>query len=400
MPKTTKTKKMPKKPVKAGEVDDAVSSMEASGIDLSFNPATTSDMTCGYSASHYRLFGSIPAAVLYNKLVGISQLKSPREDGWFYYTAKSFEAMTGFTINRFTNACKILEDWGIVERKVTFIMDWNGNLTLKKATHFRLLRDPNKIIMALDSCSINPEMNIHSESEQELTAPVSPIYNNKKITHNLETPQVGFPVARARSEDRKEKLKLSATHSVDLNEVDAEGVIARKSPAAPAAPPAPAEPFEVNVKAELPADEVDRERRRVNAEINETFNRLCATTRYKRTLTVQLRQKLKRAINEFGADHLVEMARHYMSDEVYWIPNEAKRLHHFLKEDVLDNVDNSLTKNHPIKLDMSLPDADLRMNILLTAKNTKCFDVLELDPNAPNFVQEAFRLMKVGEYAE
>lgn len=75
----------------------------------------------------------IPAAILLDKILRLQKV-TPRSDGFCWYTAKQFEEETSLRESAFTNASKKLEDMGIVERKMTYIIG-----TMTKASHFRVL---------------------------------------------------------------------------------------------------------------------------------------------------------------------------------------------------------------------------------------------------------------------
>lgn len=88
--------------------------------------------TASFCVENARELG-IPAALLLDKIVRLSK-STERKDGFCWYTSKQFEEETSLKKDAFANAAKKLEDAGVVERKVTYIIG-----TMKKATHFRLL---------------------------------------------------------------------------------------------------------------------------------------------------------------------------------------------------------------------------------------------------------------------
>lgn len=78
------------------------------------------------------------AAMLYNILVWQSQsevVQNYDNDGWFYLTAKRFEALTSYSVNKFTQASDKLVECGLIEKKKTFRHDAIG----VSCTHFKVL---------------------------------------------------------------------------------------------------------------------------------------------------------------------------------------------------------------------------------------------------------------------
>ena len=75
----------------------------------------------------------IPAALLLDKILRLQKV-TPRSDGFCWYTAKQFEEETSLKKDAFDNAAHKLEEAGIVERKITYIIG-----TMIRATHFHIL---------------------------------------------------------------------------------------------------------------------------------------------------------------------------------------------------------------------------------------------------------------------
>lgn len=75
----------------------------------------------------------IPAALLLDKILRLQKV-TPRSDGFCWYTAKQFEEETSLKKDAFDNAAHKLEEAGIVERKITYIIG-----TMVRATHFHIL---------------------------------------------------------------------------------------------------------------------------------------------------------------------------------------------------------------------------------------------------------------------
>lgn len=88
--------------------------------------------TASFCVENARELG-IPAALLLDKIVRCSKT-TPRKDGFCWYTAKQFEEETSLKKDTFTRAAQKLEEAGIIERKVTYIIG-----TMERATHFKLL---------------------------------------------------------------------------------------------------------------------------------------------------------------------------------------------------------------------------------------------------------------------
>lgn len=76
----------------------------------------------------------IPAALLLDKILRLQKV-TPRSDGFCWYTAKQFEEETSLKKDAFDNAAHKLEEAGIVERKITYIIG-----TMIRATHFHILK--------------------------------------------------------------------------------------------------------------------------------------------------------------------------------------------------------------------------------------------------------------------
>lgn len=78
------------------------------------------------------------AAMLYNLLLWQSQsevVENYDADGWFYMTAKRFEALTAYSTNKFTQASDKLVECGLIAKKKTFRHDTTG----VSCTHFKVL---------------------------------------------------------------------------------------------------------------------------------------------------------------------------------------------------------------------------------------------------------------------
>lgn len=76
----------------------------------------------------------IPAALLLDKILRLQKV-TPRSDGFCWYTAKQFEEETSLKKDAFISASNKLEELGIIEKKVTYIIG-----TMTRATHFRILK--------------------------------------------------------------------------------------------------------------------------------------------------------------------------------------------------------------------------------------------------------------------
>lgn len=92
----------------------------------------------------------LEAAALFNKLVYLSKFTS-REDGFCWKTAKELEDELGITKRQQERAVKILEDAGLIETKVTYIMG-----TLSRCKHFKLngisaLSESDKMLLSYES---------------------------------------------------------------------------------------------------------------------------------------------------------------------------------------------------------------------------------------------------------
>lgn len=90
--------------------------------------------TASFCVENARELG-IPAALLLDKIVKLCKCTT-RTDGFCWYTAKQFEEDTSLKEDAFLRAAHLLEEKGIVERKVTYIVG-----TMRRATHFRLKMD-------------------------------------------------------------------------------------------------------------------------------------------------------------------------------------------------------------------------------------------------------------------
>lgn len=93
----------------------------------------TFSYTASFCVENARELG-IPAALLLDKIVKLCKCTT-RQDGFCWYTAKQFEDDTSLKEDSFYAAAKKLEDEGIVERKVTYVVG-----TMNRATHFRILK--------------------------------------------------------------------------------------------------------------------------------------------------------------------------------------------------------------------------------------------------------------------
>ena len=103
----------------------------------------------------------IPAALLLDKILRLQRV-TPRSDGFCWYTAKQFEEETSLRESAFTNASKKLEELGIVQKKITYIVG-----TMIKASHFRVLipcetRDQETLRNPLSVNTINNTINMPS----------------------------------------------------------------------------------------------------------------------------------------------------------------------------------------------------------------------------------------------
>lgn len=94
--------------------------------------------TASFCVENARELG-IPAALLLDKIVRLCKV-TPREDGFCWYTARQFEEETSLTKRTFDSAVRKLEECGIIERKVTYIIG-----TMTKATHFKITKTHNLI---------------------------------------------------------------------------------------------------------------------------------------------------------------------------------------------------------------------------------------------------------------
>lgn len=111
--------------------------------------------TVTMSANLAREIG-IPAAMLYNQLVFMSQWKMTKDydnQGWFYYTAKEFEEATTFSRNTMGTAIKVLVDHGYIENKRAYIKG-----TSVSANHFRIIRFWNPA--AHEMCDLQRTSNV------------------------------------------------------------------------------------------------------------------------------------------------------------------------------------------------------------------------------------------------
>lgn len=168
----------------------------------------------------------------------------------------------------------------------------------------------------------------------------------------------------------------------------------------------PSQPFAEDVRRERPADIVANERRAQQVELIKLFEELARITHYKRKLTLNIRNKLKRAVNDYGYDNLVKMADYYMSPESYWGQDEnrahSRRFMHFLQDSVLDSLDAGLSNNNwhrrPTLADfdqtkLTPSQINLRTSLMHAAEQLKAYEVFELDVNDPDWVEKAGAIM-------
>lgn len=104
---------------------------------------TAISMTASFDANLARHVG-LAAAILYNILLWQSQsevVENYDPDGWFYFTAKRFEALTTYSANWFTKASDKLVEVGLVEKKRMFRHDHQGLACL----HFRVVQTDWKL---------------------------------------------------------------------------------------------------------------------------------------------------------------------------------------------------------------------------------------------------------------
>lgn len=128
--------------------------------------------TASFSVENARELG-IPAALLLDKIIRLSK-HTTREDGYCWYTAKQFEEETSLGDKTFARAVKTLEDRGIIQKKVTYIIG-----TMNKATHF-ILSPQNAIRNPQNGESETDNLSGSIETDN-LSGSVNTINNNKTI---------------------------------------------------------------------------------------------------------------------------------------------------------------------------------------------------------------------------
>lgn len=378
---------------------------ELNDPDLLFGNADVGDITVGYNALHYRFLKNIPAAVLYNCLCqkaghyAVYPEQNPRDDGFFYYTAKQFETQTGFGESSFIKAQNILIEYGVIEKKVTYIMSYSGHQTLQKATHFR-------IIISLTKLAFLSFRNRAEQGLQETVQNKVSIYNKINNKHISQKPPKAVSAnvdADASLKEKNKELVVEQTNGLNETSSSLNGKSSAQltqmptdtPPAGPPACPPAGSPFESSVASVAPADIADQERKAKNAEITAILKSLAKITRYEHPLqNTTLRQAVKRALNTYTGEQLIKMANVYMDDNGKY-PIEKKRLRHFLNDNVLDALD-AETKTNTLtpKIDDTLPDYATRLNIWTTAKRLGLSDILALDPNSKDFVANATEIME------
>lgn len=137
--------------------------------------------TASFCVENARELG-IPAALLLDKIVRLSR-STKREDGFCWYTAKQFEEETSLKKRAFDNAAHTLEERGIVERKITYIVG-----TMERASHFRLIPQNEQPQSASEALCI--------ESASEALSVNTMKYNKRKskFASELTPPLENFPI--------------------------------------------------------------------------------------------------------------------------------------------------------------------------------------------------------------
>lgn len=137
--------------------------------------------TASFCVENARELG-IPAALLLDKIVRLSR-STKREDGFCWYTAKQFEEETSLKKRAFDNATHKLEERGIVERKITYIVG-----TMERASHFRLIPQNEQTQSASEALCI--------ESASEALSVNTMKYNKRKskFASELTPPPENFPI--------------------------------------------------------------------------------------------------------------------------------------------------------------------------------------------------------------
>lgn len=137
--------------------------------------------TASFCVENARELG-IPAALLLDKIVRLSR-STKREDGFCWYTAKQFEEETSLKKRAFDNAAHTLEERGIVERKITYIVG-----TMERASHFRLIPQNEQTQSASEALCI--------ESASEALSVNTMKYNKRKskFASELTPPPENFPI--------------------------------------------------------------------------------------------------------------------------------------------------------------------------------------------------------------
>lgn len=137
--------------------------------------------TASFCVENARELG-IPAALLLDKIVRLSR-STKREDGFCWYTAKQFEEETSLKKRAFDNAAHTLEERGIVERKITYIVG-----AMERASHFRLIPQNEQPQSASEALCI--------ESASEALSVNTMKYNKgkSKFASELTPPPENFPI--------------------------------------------------------------------------------------------------------------------------------------------------------------------------------------------------------------
>lgn len=137
----------------------------------------------------------IPAAILLDKILRLQKV-TPRSDGFCWYTAKQFEEETSLRESAFTNASKKLEDMGIVERKMTYIIG-----TMTKASHFRVLipcetRDQEPVRDTGSVNTINNTINTSSADASDVAPKEAEVLSSLPFDENIKIVDVSKPKNR------------------------------------------------------------------------------------------------------------------------------------------------------------------------------------------------------------
>lgn len=128
--------------------------------------------TASYCVENYLELGSITAAILLDKIVRLSKTTT-RKDGFCWYTHKQFEEETGIGKKAFYTATKLLEDKGVIEKKVTYIVG-----TMTKATHFKLSHGKTQKgkseVLPRNQSRFTPEEPISEYNKYTINSQISP----------------------------------------------------------------------------------------------------------------------------------------------------------------------------------------------------------------------------------